>query len=191
LLVLDNPLVRTTIMGAVNVLATYAAFLLMDRFGRKALILWSAGGMFVSCVFIVLALLGILNNMVALLAVNVYVIFFELGLGPVPWRIVAEMFDAKYVATAMSTCSQLNWVCNFIVGLAFPYMNQYLRPYSFVPFASVLAFIFAYAAVLLPETQGTTPEELAASMIQRNSHSVVYQPNDNPENKALGASLQN
>jgi MFS transporter, SP family, solute carrier family 2 (facilitated glucose transporter), member 3 len=185
--VIDNPLVGTTVVGAVNVLATYAALLLMDQCGRKTLILWSSGGMFVSCVFIVLALLGILNNMVALLAVNVYVIFFELGLGPVPWLIVAEMFDAKYVATAMSTCSQLNWACNFVVGLAFPYMNQYLGPYSFVPFATVLAFVFGYAAVLLPETQGTTPEELAASMIQRNSHSVVYQPHDDPESEAPGA----
>lgn len=180
--VIDDPLVGTTIVGAVNVVATYAALLLMDRCGRKTLILWSAGGMFLSCIFIVLALVGILNNMVALLAVNVYVIFFELGLGPVPWLIVAEMFDAKYVATAMSTCSQVNWACNFVVGLVFPYMNKYLGPYSFVPFATVLAFVFGYAVFILPETQGTTPEELAAEMVRRNSQSIVYQPNDDDEN---------
>ena len=133
--------------------------------------------MFFSCVLIVLALLGILSNMVALLAVNIYVIFFELGLGPVPWLIVAEMFDAKYVATAMSTCSQVNWACNFIVGLVFPYMNKYLGPYSFGPFAAILAFVFGYTALMLPETQGTTPEELAAEMVRRNSMSVVYEPN--------------
>ena len=184
--VIDNPLVGTTIVGAVNVVATYAALLLMDRCGRKTLILWSAGGMFLSCIFIVLALVGILNNMVALLAVNVYVIFFELGLGPVPWLIVAEMFDAKYVATAMSTCSQVNWACNFVVGLVFPYMNNYLGPYSFVPFATVLAFVFGYAVVILPETQGTTPEELAAEMVRRNSHSILYQPNDD-DDEATGA----
>ncbi|KAI2504224.1 major facilitator superfamily-like protein [Fragilaria crotonensis] len=184
--VIDNPLVGTTIVGAVNVVATYAALLLMDRCGRKTLILWSAGGMFLSCIFIVLALVGVLNNMVALLAVNVYVIFFELGLGPVPWLIVAEMFDAKYVATAMSTCSQVNWACNFVVGLVFPYMNKYLGPYSFVPFATVLAFVFGYAVVILPETQGTTPEELAAEMVRRNSHSVLYQPNDE-DDEATGA----
>jgi SP family facilitated glucose transporter-like MFS transporter 3 len=175
--VISNPLVGTTLVGVVNVLATYAALLLMDTCGRKTLILWSSGGMFVSCVVIVLALLNVFNNILALVAVNTYVAFFEIGLGPIAWLIVAEMFEAKYVAVAMSICCQLNWVCNFIVGFAFPYMNQYLGPLSFAPFAVVLLLTFIYAALVLPETQGTTPEELAAEMVRRNSKSMVYQRN--------------
>jgi MFS transporter, SP family, solute carrier family 2 (facilitated glucose transporter), member 3 len=89
--VIDDPLVGTTIVGAVNVLATYAALLLMDKCGRRSLILWSSGGMFLSCVVIVLSLLGFFSNILALVAVNTYVSFFELGLGPIPWLIVAEM----------------------------------------------------------------------------------------------------
>lgn len=175
--VIDNPLVGTTIVGAVNVAATYVALLLMDRCGRKSLILWSSGGMFLSCIVVVLALLGVLSNIMALLAVNVYVIFFEIGLGPVPWLIVAEMFEGKYVAVVMGLCSQLNWACNFVIGMVFPYMSLYLGPYSFVPFAVILAFIFLYALLVLPETQGKTPDELVADMARRNSLSVVYQVN--------------
>lgn len=104
---------------------------------------------------------------------NVYVIFFEIGLGPIPWLIVAEMFDAKYVATAMSASSQINWFCNFVVGLVFPFMNKYLGPLSFVPFATVLFLGFIFSAIWLPETQGTTPEELQAQLIKKNE-SVVY-----------------
>jgi len=181
--VIDNPLVGTTIVGAVNVLATWAVLFLMDRVGRKTLILWSSGGMFFSCVVIVLSLLGYLNNILALVAVNTYVIFFEFGLGPIPWLIVAEMFEGKYVATAMSLSSQLNWACNFIVGLIFPYMNEYLGPYSFGPFAMVLLFVFAFAAAVLPETQGTTPEKLIAEMSRSLSKSVVYQPNEDAANQ--------
>ena len=176
--VIDNPLIGTTIVGAVNVVATYGALLLMDTCGRRSLILWSSGGMFLSCVVIVMALKGFFSNLLALLAVNVYVIFFEFGLGPIPWLIVAEMFEGKYVAVAMSACSQLNWACNFIIGLVFPYMNLYLREYSFGPFAAVLALTFVFAYTILPETQGTTPEELVAEMVRRNSKSVVYQIND-------------
>ena len=175
--VIDNPLVGTTIVGAVNVLATYAALLLMDKCGRKTLILISTGGMMLSCVVIVLSLLDYFGHIVALIAVNVYVIFFEIGLGPIPWLIVAEMFDAKYVAVAMSLSSQMNWACNFIIGLVFPYMNLYLGPYSFVPFAIVLLITFIFSATILPETQGTTPAELAAEMTRRNSMSVVYEVN--------------
>ncbi|CAB9524177.1 family 2, facilitated glucose transporter member [Seminavis robusta] len=175
--VIDNPLLGTTIVGAVNVLATYAALLLMDRVGRKTLILWSSGGMLLACVVIVLSLLDYFGHIMALVAVNVYVCFFEIGLGPIPWLIVAEMFEAKYVAVAMSVSSQLNWACNFIIGLIFPYMNNYLGPYSFVPFAVVLLITFIFTWTVLPETQGTTPGELAAEMTRRNSMSVVYEAN--------------
>jgi len=133
--------------------------------------------MFLCCVVIVVSLLGYFQNIVALLAVNVYVTFFEIGLGPIPSLIVAEMFDAKYVTTAMAACSQLNWVCNFVVGFVFPYLNEYLGPYSFVPFAIVLALTFIFAALKLPETQGTTPEELMDQLVKKNSSVVYYNMN--------------
>jgi SP family facilitated glucose transporter-like MFS transporter 3 len=176
--VVDNPLVGTTIIATVNVVATYIALLMMDSTGRKTLILWSSAGMLVSCIVIVLALLGILNNTLALLAVNVYVFFFEIGLGPIPWLIVAEMFDGKYVARAMGLCSQLNWGCNFIVGMVFPYMDKYLGPYSFFPFAIILALTFMFSLFFLPETQGKTPEDLVADMVERKSQSVVSESNE-------------
>ena len=150
----------------------------MDSTGRRSLILWSSGGMLIACVLIVLSLLGILNNIIALLAVNIYVFFFEIGLGPIPWLIVAEMFDGKYVTVAMSLCSQLNWGCNFIVGMVFPYMNAYLGPYSFFPFAVILALTFIFTLLVLPETQGKTPEDLVAEMVKRNSQSMVYEINE-------------
>jgi len=171
--VISNPLVGTTLVGAVNVVATYIALLLMDSCGRRTLLLWSTGGMILSCVVLVLALLHYLSNIYALVAVMVYVTFFEIGLGPIPWLIVAEMFDAKYVALAMSASCQVNWLCNFLVGLIFPYMNKYLGPYSFAPFAVVLFLSFVFTAIWLPETQGTTPEELQAALVKKNS-TVVY-----------------
>lgn len=216
--VIDNPLVGTTIVGVFNVVATYFAMLLMDSCGRKRLLLWSSGGMFLSCVVIVLSLLGYFNNMTALVAVNVYVIFFEIGLvcivlcnlnliswrikiyssvyvsnffgvlqGPIPWLIVPEMFEGKYVATAMSLCCQLNWACNFIIGLVFPSMNEYLGPYSFGPFAVMLAAAFFYALLVLPETQGTKPEDLIAEMVSRNAKNIVYNAMDVPDPAALDA----
>lgn len=175
--VIDNPLVGTSIVAGVNVLATYVALLVMDRFGRKTLILGSATGMLLSCIWIVASLLGYFSNVMALVAVNTYVAFFEIGLGPIPWLIVAEMFEGKYVATAMSTSSQLNWACNFIVGFVFPYMNQYLGPFSFVPFAIVLLATLIFAVTILPETAGSTPEQMAQEMTRTFSESVVYQAN--------------
>jgi len=75
--IIDDPLVGTTIVGVVNVVATWIVLFLMDRFGRRTLILWSSGGMFFSCIIIVMSLLGYFDNIMALLAVNTYVAFFE------------------------------------------------------------------------------------------------------------------
>jgi SP family facilitated glucose transporter-like MFS transporter 3 len=158
--VIDNPLVGTTLVGAVNVVAAMGAVAVMQSTGRRSLILWSAGGMFACTIVIVLALLGYFDQFVALAAVILYVVFFEVGLGPIPWLIVAECFSAGSVASAMSACSLVNWACNFLVGLAFPYMQKYLGPYSFGPFAVFLLFTFVYTLMFLPETRGKTPEEL-------------------------------
>lgn len=176
--VINNPLVGTNIINVVNLASTYVALMIMDSVGRKSLILLSSGGMFLSCIAVVLALLGLLNNIVALFAVCFYMFFFAIGMGPIPWLIVAEMFDGKYVSVAMSTCSQLNWICNFLVTLVFPYMNAYLGPYTFFPFAVILAFTFLFALFILPETQGTTPQELVAEMVKNNSQSMVYEINE-------------
>lgn len=105
---ISSPLLATTIVGGLNVLSTYVALLLMDSYGRRTLLLWSTGGMLFSCIVILLAMNDYLNKIMALFAVNLFVIFFELGLGPIPWLIVPEMFELKYITKVMSIACQLN-----------------------------------------------------------------------------------
>ncbi|CAN0512460.1 unnamed protein product, partial [Ectocarpus sp. 12 AP-2014] len=93
--IIDNPLIGTTLVGVVNVIATYVALQLMDKTGRVPLMMWSTGGMLASTVVVTLSLLGMLPNVIAVFGVMAFVTFFEIGLGPIPWLIVAEMFDAK------------------------------------------------------------------------------------------------
>jgi len=187
---IDNPLLGTTIVGGVNVLATYVALLLMENSNRRTLILWSAGGMFVSSIALVLCLLGYLTKIASLFFVITYVIFFEIGLGPIPWLIVAEMFEAKYVATAMSISSQLNWACNFIVGLVFPYLQESLGALSFVPFAVVLFMTIIFVIVWLPETKGTTPSELRDDIV-RSLSTMLALSGDSTNNEDHSSSVGN
>ena len=155
--VIDNPLLGTAIIGGANVVATYVALLLMENTNRRKLILWSAIGMLISC---------LLSKISSVFWVILFVSFFEIGLGPVPWLIVAEMFEAKYVATAMSVSCQVNWICNFIVSLAFPYLQESLGAYSFIPFAIILLMTIIFVVIFLPETKGTTPEELRDEIVK-------------------------
>jgi MFS transporter, SP family, solute carrier family 2 (facilitated glucose transporter), member 3 len=104
--IIDNPLVGTTIVGAVNVLATWLVLLLMDRCGRRTLILWSSGGMFISCIVIVLSLLGFFGNITALVAVNAYVAFFEVRC-PVTTVILKKERNQEIVCKHCIKCGKL------------------------------------------------------------------------------------
>ena len=75
--IIDNPLVGTTIVAFVNVLATWVAQILMDSCFRRTLLLWSTGGMVVCIGFITLALMGLVPKIVSLFAVMGFVSFFE------------------------------------------------------------------------------------------------------------------
>lgn len=70
------------------------------------------------------------------------------------------MFTAKYVATAMSVACIVNWLCNFLVGLVFPFLNDSLGPWSFAPFCGILLAVFLFTWLYLPETHGSSVEEL-------------------------------
>ena len=157
---LHDPRMGSAIVALVNVVATYVALKLMDTTARRTLLIVSSGGMLVSAAFVIAGLLQWLPPWAALLAVMSFVSFFEIGLGPIPWLIVAEMFDAKYVATAMSISCIVNWSCNFLVGVSFPTMHKAFGPMSFVPFMVVLLITLVYVIVELPETHGRTLEEV-------------------------------
>ena len=85
-----------------------------------------------------------------------FVSFFELGLGPIPWLIVAEMFESKYVASAQSLACQINWFCNFLVGIGFPFLQTALGAWSFVPFGLVLFACLVFVVERMPETRNAT-----------------------------------
>ncbi|CAI5734278.1 unnamed protein product [Hyaloperonospora brassicae] len=159
---LKDPLVGATLVYTVNVLATGVALVLMDTAGRRPLLIYSASGMIVSSVVLTLGLMDALPfaSMVSVGGVMCFVWFFEIGLGPIPWLIVAEMFPAKPRPTAMSIATMVNWLCSFLVGLMFPTMQSSLGQYTFVPFGISLCLALAFIFKYVPETKGKTIQEI-------------------------------
>lgn len=167
---LADPLVGTCLVGAVNVVSTGVALMLMDTAGRRPLLIYSSVGMIVALVIMTLGLLKYLPfaNMVSVGGMMSFVWFFEIGMGPIPWLIVAEMFPAKPRATAMSIATMVNWFCTLIVGLAFPTMQSELNEFSFVPFASALALALVFILKYVPETKGKTILEIQLEMSKKD-----------------------
>lgn len=93
--IIYNPLVGTALVTGINVVATCVAMRLMDRTRRVSLIMCSTGGMFASAVVVTLTLFGLLPNAVAVVGAMGFVFCFAVGLGPITWLIVGEMFDEK------------------------------------------------------------------------------------------------
>mmetsp|Transcript_10776 Transcript_10776/g.26358 ORF Transcript_10776/g.26358 Transcript_10776/m.26358 type:complete len:573 (-) Transcript_10776:307-2025(-) len=164
-----KPYLGTVLCGAVNVAATAFAVELMDRAGRKPLLLLSALGMTISSLWLTVALVASEHFDVELGIFEVsgvlcYVIFFEFGLGPIPWAITAELFGGVERATAMGACSAVNWIANFIVGLMFPAMNGALGSFTFLPFAMVTFLATIFSVKYVPETKGKTLSEIREAM---------------------------
>lgn len=167
-----NPYLGTVLCGAVNVVATGVAVDLMDRAGRRPLLILSAVGMTVSSLLLTGALLrsqvapeqAALMGYIQVAGVLAYVAFFEFGLGPIPWAITAELFGGAERATAMGACSAVNWVGNFIVGMTFPSLNAALGALTFVPFAVVTAIAAVFSWRYVPETKGRTLVEIQKEM---------------------------
>ena len=165
--VISDPQTGTIIAFSVNVVATIVALLLMDKLGRRTLLSWSAGGMLCCCVLLTFSQMKILPGFVTVLAVMLYISFFEIGLGCIPFFLASEMIEPEFLGSVQSFTMSLNWFSNFCVGIFFPYMDKFLGAYSFVPFAIVLFCTLLYSIFVLPETRGKSLSEVRQELNER------------------------
>lgn len=99
---------------------------LMDRAGRRTLHLTGLGGMFLTSIFLTISLLvkfiyeGM--SLISIVSALLFVMFFALGPGSIPWLITAELFSQGPRSAAISIAVLVNWFTNFMVGLVFPTM---------------------------------------------------------------------
>lgn len=154
-------------VGVVNVALTIVAMQLIDRVGRRPLLLISLAGMTLSLGMLGLAfalpqLAGSLG-WIAVASLMVYVGSFAVGLGPVFWLVLSEIYPLAIRGRAMSVGTIANWGTNLIVALSFLTLTQMMgKAETFWLFGviSIAAWLFAY--FLVPETKGKTLEQIEA-----------------------------
>lgn len=109
-------------LGCALILITVISIFLMDRLGRRPLHLIGLGGMFVTSLILFISFVvrsTTVWNRISLAMTIVFVAFFGIGPGSIPWLITAELFTQTYRVPASSIAVLVNWSANFIVGLAF------------------------------------------------------------------------
>jgi sugar porter (SP) family MFS transporter len=164
-------ILASVIIGAINVAATVVSFRLVDRTGRRPLLLASLLGMVVSLVALGAAFhlsLGPAGSWLALISILVYITAFAVGLGPLFWLLVAEIFPADTRAAGMGVSTAMNWFSTFVVGLAFlPLVSVIGQGPTFWIFAAVCVLALLFVNRLVPETKGRTFVEIDAEVHQR------------------------
>jgi SP family sugar:H+ symporter-like MFS transporter len=159
--------------GLVNILATIPAIALIDRAGRKPLLIVGSAGMAVTLgvMAIVFAtagtgangapLLGHAAAVTGLTAANLYIVAFAMSWGPVMWVLLGEMFPNRMRGAALAVSGATNWVTNFVVTVTFlPLLNAagLAGAYGLYAVAAVLSLPFVWA--LVRETRGKTLEQM-------------------------------
>src|SRR5699024_5532930 len=120
----SNAIFYSIFIGTVNVLITFVSLYLIDRIGRRPLLLGSLGGMTVSIALLGLAFAINMNPLLMLVFMMLYIVAFGVGMGPVFWVLLGEVFPSAQRAEGASAGATVNWLSNFLVSLAFlPLVN--------------------------------------------------------------------
>ncbi|MDZ7869209.1 MAG: sugar porter family MFS transporter [Rheinheimera sp.] len=159
--------------GTTNIVSTFIAIALIDKIGRRPLLLVGSLGMFIS-----LAMLAILfgtaglddagklqltdqTGLVALVTANLFVVFFGISWGPVVWVLLGEMFNNRIRGAALAVAASAQWLANFAITMTFPILLGSVGlagAYGFYAFSALISLWFVLRYV--GETRGKPLEEM-------------------------------
>jgi sugar porter (SP) family MFS transporter len=164
----SGAILATAGIGLVNVGMTVVSMWLIDRVGRRPLLLTGIAGMVVSLGVLGYAFYAPVHGhsfaTVAVVTLMCYVAMFAISLGPIFWLLIAEIYPLKIRGSAEGVAAGTNWAANFVVSLTFLTLAEMIgASWTFWLYAAlaVAAWIFSFA--LVPETKGRTLEEIEAA----------------------------
>jgi MFS transporter, SP family, sugar:H+ symporter len=158
--------------GVVSILICFIAAAVIDKIGRKPLLLIGSAGMALTLFAMVYAFsngsldaagklqLSVQDGWIAVIAANLYVMFFNVSWGPVMWVMLGEMFSNQIRGSALAICGFAQWGANFIISLTFPAMAAWslAGSYTFYAICAVISFFLVKA--FIKETAGKELEEM-------------------------------
>ncbi|MCV7423617.1 sugar porter family MFS transporter [Mycobacterium yunnanensis] len=172
----DQSAIYTVITSVINVATTLIAIALIDKIGRKPLLLIGSSGMAVTLITMAVifanATLGAdgkpslpgASGVIALVAANLFVVAFGMSWGPVVWVLLGEMFPNRIRAAALGLAAAGQWVANWLITVTFPELREHLGlAYGFYGLCAVLSGLFVWRWVR--ETKGVSLEDMHGEIL--------------------------
>jgi MFS family permease len=161
----------TVITSIINILVTVVAITTIDKVGRRVLLLVGSAGMAVSLGTLAVVfgaakvvdgnpVLGDNAGLIALLAANLFVVFFGVSWGPVVWVLLGEMFSNRISAGALGLAAAAQWVSNFIISQSFPMLASIGLWLAYGLYTAFAVASFLFVAKSVRETKGRQLEDM-------------------------------
>ncbi len=169
----SDALLINILSGGISIVACVGTILMIDRIGRKPILMIGSGGMAVTLALVAFAFtqgsldadgtLQLPDNMglLALIAANAYVVFFNFSWGPVMWVMLGEMYPNQIRGSGLAVSGFAQWTSNFAITLSFPILLTSIglaTAYGFYSICALLSLIFVYR--LVHETRGIELEDM-------------------------------
>ena len=163
-----DPMLRTVIMGVVNISFTLVAVFTVDKFGRKPLLICGSVGMGIGALSFALSNAFAWSGMFQIVSIMLYAACFMFSWGPICWVLIAEIFPNTIRGGAVAIAVAFQWIFNFLVSSTFvPMYEMELTPgdgfghvfaYALYGIICMIAAMFVWK--LVPETKGKTLEDM-------------------------------
>jgi sugar porter (SP) family MFS transporter len=163
-------LAATMIVGVTNLLFTVVAVLLLDKVGRRALLVTGTVGLLVALLvlgaYFSSSTLQQSYSWVALAGLVLFIAAFAIGLGPVFWLMISEIFPVGARGKAMAVCTIANWGANFLVAQTFLTLSKTItRQGVFFLYAALAVLSVLFFVAKVPETKGRSLEDIQEELV--------------------------
>ncbi|MEN2740166.1 sugar porter family MFS transporter [Microbacterium sp. X-17] len=173
-----NSFAISVFTSVLNVLVTLIAIWLVDRVGRKPILLTGSIIMAVSLATMAIAFsfatgsgqdvhLSGAWGPIALVAANLFVVGFGASWGPLVWVLLGEIFPSRIRGKALGVAAGAQWIANFLITVSFPTMSSWSLPLTYAMYAAFAVLSFIYVLLRVPETKGMELEQTETLFIQK------------------------
>ena len=172
----EDALTQSVITAVTNIVVTLVAIALIDKIGRRRLLITGSTGMTISLGVMAFMFstatmapgadgemapqLGDTQGLIALIAANAFVVFFGMSWGPGVWVLLGEMFNNRIRSTALGVAAAAQWLANFAVSTSFPSMAELSLWFTYGVYAVAALLSLLFVAKFVPETMGKSLEEM-------------------------------